>query len=134
MVASRCSTTRALSLPTLALQKAEALQLPGELLKERHGGELFWNGTPWRLEVTDGPNPGGRTFFVMHFSVTDGPIVADPRALRMTSWTDENIPAASRALPVSTMGLALDMPKLLTHHLDETSSPVSLSIGLQIWL
>jgi hypothetical protein len=76
--------------------KAEALQFTGELLKERHGGELFWDGTPWRLEVTDGPNPGGRTFFVMHFSVTDGPTVADPRALRMTSWNDENIPAASR--------------------------------------
>ena len=52
--------------------KAEALRFTGDLLKERDALELFCSGTPWRLEIADGPNPVGRTFFVLQFTVTDG--------------------------------------------------------------
>lgn len=50
--------------------QAEALRFAGELLKERNASESFCNRTPWRLEITDGPNPGGQILFVLHFSVT----------------------------------------------------------------
>lgn len=53
--------------------KAEAIRFAGQLLKERRAGKLFCKGTPWRIEVTDGPNPGGRNFFALRFSVTDEP-------------------------------------------------------------
>ena len=69
----------------VGVAKAEAFRFAGELFKERHAGELLWTGTSWRLEVTDGPNPDGRLFFALHFSVTDGSAIADPRAVRMTS-------------------------------------------------
>ena len=59
-------------LADISAAKAEALRLAGGLLKDGQAGELFWSGTPWRLEVTDSPNPGGRTFFALQFSFTDG--------------------------------------------------------------
>jgi len=58
-------------LADIGAAKAEALKLTGGLLREGRAGELFWSGRPWRLEVSDSPNPGGRTFFVLHFSVTE---------------------------------------------------------------
>ena len=58
-------------LPGIGAAKVEALKLTGGLLKDGRAGESFWSGRPWRLEVTDSPDPGGRSFFVLHFSVIE---------------------------------------------------------------
>lgn len=57
-------------LPDLAAARGEAVRLAGEVLKEGSIGEL-WNGTPWRMTVTDGPNETGKVLFVLHFSATE---------------------------------------------------------------
>ncbi len=54
-------------LANVAAARAEAIELSGQILKDGSIGEL-WNGVPWRVEVTDSPEPGGRMFFVLNFS------------------------------------------------------------------
>ena len=48
----------------------ESIRLSGELLREMGG--KFWNGTEWRLEVTD---ETGRVFFILRFSADKGTII-----------------------------------------------------------
>jgi hypothetical protein len=47
----------------------EALRTSGDILR---GGVRatahLWNGTPWRMWVTDKPDGGGKTFFTLRFS------------------------------------------------------------------
>jgi len=56
-----------LDLPDIAAARNEAVRTSGNLLK---GGPsaTMWDGTPWRLWVTDKPNGEGQTFFTLRFS------------------------------------------------------------------
>lgn len=47
--------------------QAEAIRLSGELLREM--GAKFWDGTHWRLQVTD---EAGRVLFTLKFSAAEG--------------------------------------------------------------
>ena len=49
--------------PDIYTAQNEAIRLSGEILREEGG--RFWNGTEWRLEVTD---VSGVVLFVLHFS------------------------------------------------------------------
>jgi Domain of unknown function (DUF6894) len=57
-----------LELPDIAAAKNEALRASGDLIRggPRATADL-WNGTPWRMWVTDKPN-GGKTIFTLRFS------------------------------------------------------------------
>lgn len=59
-------------LADIAAARAEAIDMSGQILKDGSIGEL-WKGVPWRVEVTDSPDPGGRMFFVLNFG--DGDVV-----------------------------------------------------------
>ncbi len=50
-------------LPDIYTAQNEAIRLSGEILREEGG--KFWNGTEWKLEVTD---VSGAVLFVLHFS------------------------------------------------------------------
>ena len=50
-------------LPDICTAQNEAIRLSGEILREE--GSKFWNGTEWRLEVTD---VTGVVIFPLHFS------------------------------------------------------------------
>jgi hypothetical protein len=50
--------------------KVAAVQLAAGILKDIPMGAI-WNGTPWRLEVSDSPKPDGRTLLVLHISATE---------------------------------------------------------------
>jgi hypothetical protein len=58
-----------LELRDIAAAQNEALRVSGDLIK---GGPrataTLWNGTPWRLWVTDQPDGEGKTFFALRFS------------------------------------------------------------------
>lgn len=60
-------------LPDIYTAQAQAIRLSGEILREM--GARFWNGTEWKLEVTD---EQGRTLFVLHFSAEERTTLADP--------------------------------------------------------
>ena len=50
-------------LPSLDAAREEALRTAGELLRDRRAP---WNGTPWRMEVTD---EAGEILFTLGFSL-----------------------------------------------------------------
>ena len=50
-------------LPDIYTAQNEAIHLSGEILREEGG--KFWNGTEWKLEVTDANRV---VLFVLHFS------------------------------------------------------------------
>ena len=54
-------------LPDIFAVQEEAIRLSGELLREM--GAKFWNGTAWRLEVTDETE---RVLFILRFSADEG--------------------------------------------------------------
>jgi hypothetical protein len=58
-------------LPGLKAAREAALVNSGEILKNGAGPGM-WSGTPWRMWVTDAPNGGGKTFFTLTFSATEG--------------------------------------------------------------
>jgi hypothetical protein len=47
--------------------RTEALVLLGELIKDVYRLSS-WNGTPWKIWVTDGPQGGGRVLFTVQLS------------------------------------------------------------------
>jgi hypothetical protein len=59
-------------LPDMYIAQAEAIRMSGEILREM--GANFWDGTEWRLEVTD---ESGKVLFVLRFSAEERPLV-DP--------------------------------------------------------
>jgi Domain of unknown function (DUF6894) len=56
-----------LDLPDLDAARKEALRASNELLRAGPKGD-FWNGSYWRMWVTDEPNGEGRTIFTLRFS------------------------------------------------------------------
>ena len=56
-----------LDLADIAAVQNEAVRTSAELLRGGHSGTL-WNGTPWRMWVTDKPKGEGKTFFTLRFS------------------------------------------------------------------
>jgi hypothetical protein len=58
-----------LQLRDVAAAQTEALRASGDLMR---GGPrataTLWDGTPWRMWVTDQPNGEGTTFFTLRFS------------------------------------------------------------------
>jgi hypothetical protein len=58
-----------LELPDLEDARIAAVALSSEILSDETVGP-FWDGHCYRVEVTDSPRLGGRTFFVLQFSVT----------------------------------------------------------------
>ena len=50
-------------LPDIYTAQNEAIRFSGEILREEGG--KFWNGTEWKLEVTD---ESGTVLFTLHFS------------------------------------------------------------------
>jgi hypothetical protein len=56
-----------LELIDLAAAQKEAVRASADVLKGGPGATL-WEGTPWRLWVTDKPDGGGQTFFTLRFS------------------------------------------------------------------
>ena len=53
-------------LPDLDAARTEAITAAGEILRDM--GANVWDGTEWRMEVTDGR---GRTLFVVRFSAEE---------------------------------------------------------------
>lgn len=53
----------------LASARSEAVRMAGEILRDGATGPL-WDGTPWQMIVTSGPNWTGETIFVLNFSAT----------------------------------------------------------------
>lgn len=51
-----------MELPNLYTARSMAIRTSGEILRDM--GERFWDGTEWRLEVTD---EGGQVLFVLQF-------------------------------------------------------------------
>ena len=60
-----------LELPDLAAAREMAILNSGEILKNGAGPGM-WAGEPWRMWVTDEPGGGGKTFFTLQFSATEG--------------------------------------------------------------
>ena len=59
-----------LELRDIAAAQNEALRASSELfMGGAHATAHFWNGTPWRIWVTDKPDAEGKTFFTLRFSV-----------------------------------------------------------------
>lgn len=54
-------------LPDIYTAQGEAVRLSGEVLRDL--GAKFWDGTEWRLTVTD---EGGAVLFVLRFSADEG--------------------------------------------------------------
>ena len=53
----------------IAAAQNEALRASGEILRAgARATAPLWNGTPWRMWVTDKPNGEGKTFFTLRFS------------------------------------------------------------------
>jgi hypothetical protein len=53
----------------VAAAKHEALRVSAEMIRERASATApLWNGTAWRLWVTDKPDGEGETFFTLRFS------------------------------------------------------------------
>ena len=57
-------------LPDIYMAQEEAIRLSGELLREMGG--KFWNGTAWRLTVTD---ETGSILFRLRFSADKGTVL-----------------------------------------------------------
>jgi uncharacterized protein DUF6894 len=58
-----------LELRDIAVAQNEALRASGEILRAgARATATLWNGTPWRMWVTDKPNGEGKTFFTLRFS------------------------------------------------------------------
>jgi hypothetical protein len=57
-----------LELPDLAAAQHEALETSIDLIKGRVALTTLWNGTPWRMWVTDKPNGDGKTLFTLRLS------------------------------------------------------------------
>jgi hypothetical protein len=53
--------------------QAQAIRMSGEILREM--GLRFWDGTEWRLEVTDNI---GNVLLVLRFSAEERPLPLDP--------------------------------------------------------
>jgi hypothetical protein len=54
----------------LGVAQNEALQASSDALKDGlSAAAALWNGTPWRMWVTDKPNGEGKTFFTLRLSV-----------------------------------------------------------------
>jgi hypothetical protein len=61
-------------LPDVYTAQAQAIRFSGEILREL--GAKFWDGTEWKLEVTD---EQGRTLFILHFSAEERVPTTDTR-------------------------------------------------------
>jgi len=61
-------------LPDIYAAQAQGVRLSAEILQEI--GAQFWNGTDWRLEVTDEHD---QIQFVLHFAAEEPTTLADPR-------------------------------------------------------
>jgi hypothetical protein len=56
-------------LPDLAHAQNEAVRATSDILKGAgRATAALWNGTPWRMWVTDQPNGEGKTFFTLRVS------------------------------------------------------------------
>jgi uncharacterized protein DUF6894 len=49
--------------------RSEALVLLGELMRDVYRASS-WNGTPWKVWVTDGPQGGGQVLFTVELSAS----------------------------------------------------------------
>ena len=58
--------TNGTELPEIYTAQSEAIRRSGEILRELGG--KFWNGTEWKLEVTDA---NGTVLFVLNFSANE---------------------------------------------------------------
>ena len=47
--------------------RSEAVVLLGEMIRDAYG-QSSWNGTPWKVWVSDGPNGNGNTLFTIQLS------------------------------------------------------------------
>jgi hypothetical protein len=58
-------------LPGIEAAKIEAARLAGAVLSEGIA-EKIWQGSPWRLVISDSPSPGGgRTFLTLTLSAQE---------------------------------------------------------------
>jgi len=62
-------------LPDVYTAQAQAIRMSGEILRDM--GAKFWNGTEWRLEVSDA---WGHVLFVLRFSADEGPALSGTSA------------------------------------------------------
>jgi hypothetical protein len=53
-------------LPDIYTAQGEAIRMSGEIMRDL--GKKFWNGSDWRLEVTDAE---GRILFIVRFSAEE---------------------------------------------------------------
>ncbi|WP_147023010.1 DUF6894 family protein [Microvirga aerophila] len=65
--------TEGTELPDIYTAQNQAIRTSGELLRDM-GGE-FWNGTEWKLEVTD---EQGQPLLTLRFSAEEHPALTDP--------------------------------------------------------
>lgn len=60
--------------PDIYTAQSEAIRVSGEIIRDM--GARFWNGTQWRLEVTDEQS---KVLFVLKFSAEESPLpTTDP--------------------------------------------------------
>ena len=53
----------------IAAARNQALRASSEIFRAGpRATATLWNGTPWRMWVTDNPNGEGKTFFTLRFS------------------------------------------------------------------
>jgi hypothetical protein len=57
-----------LDLPHIVAARTTAIELSGEILKQ-DVTEPFLGHLCWNVEISDSPEPGGRTLFVLQFSI-----------------------------------------------------------------
>ena len=58
-------------LPDLPAARNEAVVTAGEILRDGSAASL-WTGKPWRMWVTEAPDPGAKILFSLRFSATEG--------------------------------------------------------------
>jgi hypothetical protein len=61
-------------LPDIYAAQEQAIHMSGEILRDMGG--KFWNGTEWKLEVTD---EHSEVLFVLRFSAEEQPVSPDQR-------------------------------------------------------
>jgi hypothetical protein len=61
-------------LPDIYAAQEQAIHMSGEILRDMGG--KFWNGTEWKLEVT---NEQGQILFALRFSAEEQPVSPDQR-------------------------------------------------------
>ena len=71
-----------IELETVAEVRSAAVKLAGALLSDIDDGRL-WQGTPWRLWVTEGPNGTGNTVVALSFVADYGAWNSDTRVQDM---------------------------------------------------